>query len=78
LPLGACGGVPPEAGDGDEVAEIDEALVGGIDTTLRPIVARPSEGAGLVRRARVILLSARGVSGGEIALRLDRRRSTCL
>ena len=38
---------------------------------LEAIVARPSEGAGLVRRARVILLSARGVSGREIALRLD-------
>ena len=35
------------------------------------IVARPSEGAGLVRRARVILLSAEGVTGKEIALRLD-------
>jgi Helix-turn-helix domain len=38
---------------------------------LEAIVARPFEGAGLVRRARVILLSARGVSGREIALRLD-------
>ena len=38
---------------------------------LERIVARPSEAAGLVRRARVILLSASGVSGAEIALRLD-------
>jgi transposase len=34
-------------------------------------VARSSEKAGLVRRARVILLSDEGVSGREIALRLD-------
>jgi transposase len=34
-------------------------------------VSRPSEEAALVRRARVILLSARGVGGREIALRLD-------
>jgi transposase len=38
---------------------------------LRGIVARPSEPAGLVRRARVVLLSDAGVSGREIALRLD-------
>jgi transposase len=38
---------------------------------LEAIVARPSEAAGLVRRARVILLSHMGVSGREIALRLD-------
>lgn len=38
---------------------------------LEAIVARRSEAAGLVRRARVILLSAEGVSGREIALRLD-------
>jgi transposase len=38
---------------------------------LGAIVGRPSEEAGLVRRARVILLSDRGVSGREIALRLD-------
>jgi transposase len=38
---------------------------------LDAIVGRPSEAAGLVRRARVILLSASGVSGSEIALRLD-------
>lgn len=37
---------------------------------LEAIVARPSEGAGLVRRARVALLSAEGVSGKEVALRL--------
>ena len=35
------------------------------------IVARRTEAAGLVRRARVILLSAAGKSGGGIALRLD-------
>ena len=34
-------------------------------------MAQRFEGAGLVRRARVIWLSARGVSGREIALRLD-------
>src|SRR5579863_6003597 len=38
---------------------------------LESIVARPSEGAGLVRRVRVILLSASGLSGSEIARRLD-------
>lgn len=38
---------------------------------LQAIVSRPSEGAGLVRRARVVLLSDAGVSGREIALRLD-------
>src|ERR1700736_3953457 len=38
---------------------------------LEAIVARPSESAGLVRRARVVLLSDRGVSGREIAVRLD-------
>jgi transposase len=38
---------------------------------LEEIVARPSAPAGLVRRARVILLSAEGVSGREIAVRLD-------
>jgi transposase len=38
---------------------------------LERIVARRSEGAGLVRRARVILLSASGQSGSEIALRLE-------
>jgi transposase len=38
---------------------------------LEAIVARPSESAGLVRRARVVLLSASGLSGEEIALRLD-------
>src|SRR5258706_15998925 len=38
---------------------------------LEAIVARPSEAAGLVRRARVVLLSDRGLSGREIALRLD-------
>jgi transposase len=38
---------------------------------LERIVARPSEAAGLVRRARVILLSAAGVSSSEIARRLD-------
>jgi transposase len=38
---------------------------------LEAIVARRTEAAGLVRRARVILLSADDVSGREIALRLD-------
>lgn len=38
---------------------------------LQSIVARRSESAGLVRRARVVLLSDSGVSGREIALRLD-------
>lgn len=38
---------------------------------LEGIVARPSEKAGLVRRARVVLLSADGVAGREIAERLD-------
>lgn len=38
---------------------------------LEAIVSRPSAPAGMVRRARVILLSADGVSGREIALRLD-------
>jgi transposase len=38
---------------------------------LEGLVGRPTEEAGLVRRARVILLSDRGVSGREIALRLD-------
>jgi transposase InsO family protein len=38
---------------------------------LEEIVARPSAPAGLVRRARVVLLSAEGVSGAEIAVRLD-------
>lgn len=39
-------------------------------STLEAIVARPSEPAGHVRRARVILLSADGVSGKEIAARV--------
>src|SRR4051812_2711265 len=38
---------------------------------LEAIVARPSEAAGLVRRARVVLLSDVGLSGREIAIRLD-------
>jgi transposase len=38
---------------------------------LQAMVARPSESAGLVRRARVVLLSDGGLSGREIALRLD-------
>lgn len=38
---------------------------------LESIVARRSEAAGLVRRARVILLSAADVSGKDIAERLD-------
>ena len=38
---------------------------------LEALVGRPTEEAGLVRRARVILLSDRGVSGREIARRLE-------
>jgi transposase len=38
---------------------------------LQTIVSRRSESAGLVRRARVVLLSDGGVSGREIARRLD-------
>ena len=38
---------------------------------LESIVARPSEKAGLVRRARVVLLSADGIAGREVAKRLD-------
>lgn len=38
---------------------------------LQRIVSRPTEGAGVVRRARVVLLSAADVSGAEIALRLE-------
>lgn len=38
---------------------------------LEEIVARPSARADLVRRARVVLLSADGVPGREIAVRLD-------
>jgi len=38
---------------------------------LEEVVARSSAPAGLVRRARVVLLSAEGVSGREIAVRLD-------
>src|SRR5580698_1674046 len=38
---------------------------------LEVLVGRPTEEAGLVRRARVVLLSDRGLSGREIALRLD-------
>ena len=38
---------------------------------LEAMVSRSSERAGLVRRARVILLTDAGVSGREIALRLD-------
>src|SRR5689334_11899253 len=37
---------------------------------LEGIVSRPTAGAGLVRRARVVLLSADGISGREIAVRL--------
>lgn len=40
-------------------------------TKLEALVARASAPAGLVRRARVILLSAAGVGGVEIASRLD-------
>jgi len=38
---------------------------------LEALVARPSAPAGVVRRARVILLSVAGISGIEIASRLD-------
>jgi transposase len=38
---------------------------------LKSIVARPSAAAGLVRRVRVVLLSADGLPGREIATRLD-------
>jgi len=38
---------------------------------LEAMVARSSAAAGLVRRARVVLLSADGVTGVEIAMRLD-------
>lgn len=38
---------------------------------LQAIVARPTARAGLVRRARVVLLSADGVPANEIATRLD-------
>jgi transposase len=41
---------------------------------LESLVARPSAPAGLVRRARVILLSAAGISGVDIAGRLDLSR----
>jgi len=37
----------------------------------RALVARPSAPAGVVRRARVVLLSAAGISGVEIAAQLD-------
>src|SRR5216684_5922473 len=38
---------------------------------LLAIVSRPSEAAGLLRRARVVLLSDDGVPASEIAMRLD-------
>jgi transposase len=38
---------------------------------LETLIARPSAPAGLVRRARVILLSAAGIGGVEIAAQLD-------
>ena len=38
---------------------------------LKALVARPSAGAGRVRRARVVLMAADGVSGVEIARRLS-------
>lgn len=40
-------------------------------STLRAIAAKPTEVAGLVRRVRVVLLSADGVAASEIARRLD-------
>jgi hypothetical protein len=50
---------------------IDIKLTAADREELEAIVARRSEEAGLVRRARVILLSERGVSGRETGLRLD-------
>jgi transposase len=50
---------------------IEIKLTEGQREELRGIVRRPSESAGLVRRARVVLLSDEGVSGREIARRLD-------
>lgn len=55
------------------------AIVNALMLTLSPsqrrelesIVARPSAPAGLVRRCRVVLLSADGISGAEIGRRLD-------
>ena len=38
---------------------------------LLAIVSRPSEGAGLVRRCRVVLLTAEGLAATEVAKRLD-------
>ena len=38
---------------------------------LKATVARPSAHAGLVRRARVVLVSAEGISAVEIEKRLD-------
>src|SRR5690242_13481735 len=38
---------------------------------LEAIVGRTSESAGLVRRARAVLLSERGLSGREVALRVE-------
>ena len=38
---------------------------------LQTLIARPSAPAGVVRRARVILLSAAGASGIDIAVQLD-------
>jgi transposase len=38
---------------------------------LNAVIARPSAPAGVVRRARVILLSAAGVSGIDIAAQID-------
>ena len=40
-------------------------------TQAQAVIARPSAPAGVVRRARVILLSAAGASGVDIAGRLD-------
>lgn len=40
-------------------------------TELEATIAKPTAGAGLVRRARVVLLTADGISGSEIATRLD-------
>jgi transposase len=46
-------------------------LTPGKRAELEAMVARSSAAAGLVRRARVVLLSADGVTGAEIATKLD-------
>lgn len=53
------------------MGRVDIALAAAERQALQDIVARRSEAAGLVRRARVVLLSDQGVSGAEIGRRLD-------